>query len=120
MGTNNTDPTLAAQGGLAVENGALLAGTKREGFHPSRKECFSMKTLAIVGAGPGVGLSLAKTFGQCDFRVALIARQREKLDAYVQQVQELHSEAAGFSADVLNAAQLEGALIHVKETYGAC
>jgi short-subunit dehydrogenase len=49
-----------------------------------------MKTLAMVGVGPGVGLSFAKTFGQRDFRVALIARQREKLDAYVQQLRELH------------------------------
>ena len=54
-----------------------------------------MKTLAIVGAGPGLGLSLAKTFGQQDYRIALIARSQEKLDSYVQQLQDLHIEAAG-------------------------
>lgn len=77
-----------------------------------------MKTFAIVGAGPGLGLSLAKTFGQHDFRVALIARNQEKLDTYVQQLREMHVEAAGFSADVLHTTQLEAALARVKETFG--
>ena len=77
-----------------------------------------MKTLAIVGAGAGLGLSLTKTFAQHDFRVALIARNQEKLDTYVQQLREQHIEAVGFSADVLNIAQLEAALLSVKETFG--
>lgn len=78
-----------------------------------------MKTLAIVGAGPGLGFSIAKTFGQHDFRVALIARNREKLDIYVQQLRELDIEAAAFPADVLNEAQLEAALTSVKATFGS-
>src|SRR5690242_16634783 len=77
-----------------------------------------MKTLAIVGAGPLLGLSIAKTFGQHDFRVALIARNQEKLDTYVQELHELHIEAAAFPADLLQAPQLEAALISVKETFG--
>lgn len=77
-----------------------------------------MKTLAIVGAGPGLGLSLAKIFGQHDFRVALIARNQEKLDSYVQELQALHIEAAGFAADVMNTPQLEAALAQVKKTLG--
>lgn len=79
---------------------------------------FTVKTLAIVGAGPGLGLSLAKTFGQHDYRVALIARSQEKLDSYVQQLQALHIEAVGFAADVTNTSQLQAALAHVKETIG--
>jgi len=77
-----------------------------------------VKTLAIVGAGPGLGLSLAKTFGQQDYRIALIARSQEKLDSYVQQLQDLHIEAAGFAADVMDAPQLESALALVKKTLG--
>src|SRR5215472_11084663 len=84
----------------------------------NRKDPFSVKTLAIVGAGPGLGLSLAKTFGQHEYRVALIARNQEKLDSYVQQLQTLHVEAVGFAADVMNAPQLEAALARVKETLG--
>ena len=33
-----------------------------------------MKTIAIVGAGEGLGMSIAKKFGHNGFRVALIAR----------------------------------------------
>lgn len=79
---------------------------------------FTVKTLAIVGAGPGLGLSLAKTFGQHDYRVALIARSQEKLDSYVQQFQALHIEAVGYTADVMNTSQLQAALARVKETLG--
>lgn len=39
-----------------------------------------MPVIAIVGAGPGVGLSIAKLFGGHGFEVALIARSRESLD----------------------------------------
>ncbi len=78
-----------------------------------------MKTLAIIGAGPGLGLSIARIFGQHDFRVALIARSQEKLDGFVQQLKEEGIEAAGFVADVLHPSQLEAALAHVKETFGA-
>jgi len=77
-----------------------------------------VKTLAIVGAGPGLGLSLAKTFGEHEYRVALIARNQKKLDTYVQELRALHIESAGFSADVLHAPQLEAALISIKETFG--
>ncbi|GAC42354.1 SDR family NAD(P)-dependent oxidoreductase [Paenibacillus popilliae] len=38
-----------------------------------------MKTIAIIGAGPGLGMSLAKKFGEKGFKVAAIARNPEKL-----------------------------------------
>ena len=38
-----------------------------------------MKTIAIVGAGTGLGLSLAKKFGAEGFKVAAISRNAEKL-----------------------------------------
>ncbi|MGF0118695.1 hypothetical protein ACQFYA_20580 [Promicromonospora sp. Marseille-Q5078] len=40
-----------------------------------------MPSIAIVGAGPGMGLAIARTFGSRGFDVALIARNRAKLDA---------------------------------------
>ena len=42
-----------------------------------------MPTIAIVGAGTGLGLSLARTFGAQGFSVALISRNEAKLDALV-------------------------------------
>jgi NAD(P)-dependent dehydrogenase (short-subunit alcohol dehydrogenase family) len=40
-----------------------------------------MPTIAIVGAGPGMGLSIAKAFGSHGFQVALISRSKDNLDA---------------------------------------
>jgi len=36
-----------------------------------------MSTIAIVGAGPGLGLSIAKAFGRNGFSVALVSRSQE-------------------------------------------
>ncbi|MEW9698342.1 SDR family NAD(P)-dependent oxidoreductase [Paenibacillus sp. SI8] len=41
-----------------------------------------MKTIAVIGAGPGLGFSLAKTFGGHGFRIAMVSRTQEKLDQY--------------------------------------
>lgn len=38
-----------------------------------------MPTIAIVGAGPGLGLSIAKVFGGHGFEVALVSRNKDKL-----------------------------------------
>ena len=40
------------------------------------------KTLIVVGAGAGLGNAVAKEFAGHDFRVVLIARNHEHLDAY--------------------------------------
>lgn len=36
-----------------------------------------MKTITIVGAGAGLGLSIARKFGSNGFQVALISRSQE-------------------------------------------
>lgn len=77
-----------------------------------------MKTIAIVGAGQGLGMSIAKKFGQNGFRVALIARNEEKLNQLVAQLDQLGIEATAFQADILNNAQLGLAFAAIKEKYG--
>ncbi|OXM82667.1 SDR family NAD(P)-dependent oxidoreductase [Paenibacillus rigui] len=77
-----------------------------------------MKTIAIVGAGEGLGMSIAKKFGQNGFRVALIARNDEKLNRLVIELEQLGIEAASFQADILNKEQIEMAFAAVKERYG--
>jgi len=69
-----------------------------------------MPTIAIVGAGPGLGLSIAKVFGGHGFDVALISRTKDKLDALVAELAETGITAEGFPADAGDAAQLTGAL----------
>lgn len=77
-----------------------------------------MKTIAIVGAGAGLGMSIAKKFGQHGFRVALIARNEEKLNQLVIELEQLGIEAASFQADILNKEQIETAFAAIKEKYG--
>ncbi|MEV6594581.1 SDR family NAD(P)-dependent oxidoreductase [Streptomyces acidicola] len=69
-----------------------------------------MPTIAIVGAGPGLGLSIAKVFGGHSFDVALISRTKDKLDALVAELAEAGITAEGFPADIADSVQLTGAL----------
>ncbi|MET7307714.1 SDR family oxidoreductase [Streptomyces sp. NPDC005571] len=69
-----------------------------------------MPTIAIVGAGPGLGLSLAKIFGRHGFTVALIARNKDNLDGLVTELTVSGITAAAFPADTANPAQLTAAL----------
>ena len=48
-----------------------------------------MPTIAIVGAGPGLGFSIAKQFGRNGFRVALVSRTQSKLDGLAAQLGQL-------------------------------
>ncbi|GAC43092.1 SDR family NAD(P)-dependent oxidoreductase [Paenibacillus popilliae] len=61
-----------------------------------------MKTVAIVGAGKGLGLSLAKRFGHKGFRVALIARNVEKLAEMTEELKALGVEVSNYKADIYN------------------
>ncbi|MGR6917946.1 SDR family NAD(P)-dependent oxidoreductase [[Actinomadura] parvosata] len=69
-----------------------------------------MPTLAIVGAGPGMGLAIARTFGFRGYDVALIARNRTKLDDLVGRLTAEGITAAAFPADVLDHDALTQAL----------
>jgi NAD(P)-dependent dehydrogenase (short-subunit alcohol dehydrogenase family) len=77
-----------------------------------------MSTLAVVGAGPGLGLAIARRFGQRGFNVALLARRQDKLDGYVRELKALGVDAAGFPADVTDHVGLAAALGRAEETVG--
>lgn len=77
-----------------------------------------MKTIAIVGAGPGLGLSIAKKFGKEQFKVALIARNPAKLTAAVQELASMNIEAKYYLADLNELSQLSQALRSVKQDFG--
>ncbi|WP_181777561.1 SDR family NAD(P)-dependent oxidoreductase [Amycolatopsis pittospori] len=68
------------------------------------------KTLAIFGAGPVLGLSLARRFGREGFRIALVARTTENLDALVAELAADGIEASAFVADVYEPAQIGAAV----------
>lgn len=78
-----------------------------------------MPTIAIIGAGPGLGLAIARRFGAEGFDVALISRNKGKLDGLVAELAADGITAAGFPADVLDRPALRAALVAAKERFGA-
>ncbi|MFS0855852.1 SDR family NAD(P)-dependent oxidoreductase [Paenibacillus taichungensis] len=78
-----------------------------------------MKTIAIVGAGPGLGLSLAKKFGKHGFRVAAIARNPEKLAMIESELQKLNIQTQSFVADITDLAALKQAIQSAKKVFGS-
>jgi NADP-dependent 3-hydroxy acid dehydrogenase YdfG len=69
------------------------------------------KTIAIFGAGPGLGASIARRFGREGYRVALIARRVASLEERVAELAGVGIEAAAFSFD-LSGSEGIPALIH--------
>jgi NAD(P)-dependent dehydrogenase (short-subunit alcohol dehydrogenase family) len=78
-----------------------------------------MPTLVIVGAGPGLGLAIARIFGRNGFQVALVARTQAKLDELAAQLGEEGVEAAGFAADLMDRPTVVDAFARIKERFGA-
>jgi short-subunit dehydrogenase len=76
------------------------------------------KTLVVVGAGPGLGMGVARTFGSHGFRVGLIARTKDRLDALVGELTERGVTAAAFPADIRDRGALAAALAAAKDTLG--
>ncbi|WSQ06373.1 SDR family oxidoreductase [Streptomyces sp. NBC_01231] len=58
------------------------------------------KVIAVFGAGTGLGLSVARRFGREGFRVALVARRKDRLDSLVGRLADEGIEAAAFPADL--------------------
>jgi NADP-dependent 3-hydroxy acid dehydrogenase YdfG len=56
-----------------------------------------MTTLAILGAGAGLGLATARKFGEAGFGIGLVARRQDKLDGLVQELTGV--AATGVAAD---------------------
>lgn len=64
------------------------------------------KTLAILGAGTGLGVSLAKTFGKKGFKIALVARDATSLADLVAELAADGIDATAFPADLANTQNL--------------
>lgn len=77
-----------------------------------------MPTIAIMGAGPGMGLAIAQTFGKEGHQVALLSRTPAKLDPVVAELTGQGIEAAAFAADVLDRPSIVSGLAAVKQRFG--
>ncbi|MDP4549650.1 SDR family NAD(P)-dependent oxidoreductase [Alkalihalobacillus macyae] len=77
-----------------------------------------MKTLVIVGAGPGISLHTAMKFGEQGFTIALVARRQEALDQYAEELKAKNIEVETFVADATNPEDLTEAMNHIHNTLG--
>lgn len=77
------------------------------------------QTLAIIGAGPGVGLAIAEKFGLQGYNVALLSRNTGKLAPLQRTLQDKGIMAGIFKADILDRDSLSGALHQVIDEYGS-
>src|SRR5438874_3301955 len=79
----------------------------------------SVPTIAIVGAGPGMGMSIATAFGRQGFDVALVSRRQAKVDDLAAQLGGSGIDAAGFAADVMRPETMVDAFTGVRDRFGA-
>jgi NADP-dependent 3-hydroxy acid dehydrogenase YdfG len=77
-----------------------------------------VKTIAIFGAGPALGLAVARRFGREGFRAALVARDRGRLDGMVATLASEGVEAAGFQADLTDRAAALAATTAIQSRFG--
>lgn len=77
-----------------------------------------MPVIAVIGAGPGLGIEIARAFGAKGFTVALIARNATKLDQLAAQLRDEGIEAAGFAADIVEPDTITRAFTQIKERFG--
>ena len=77
-----------------------------------------MPAIAIVGAGQGLGKSIAQVFGEKGFSVALVARDKNKLEALAAELGAEGIEVAGFAGDITDTDSLSAAFAAIKERFG--
>ncbi len=77
-----------------------------------------MTSIAIIGAGKGLGAAVARRFGKAGFAVGLISRHQGRLDALAAELEQDGVQAKGFVADVRDPASIASALERVTETLG--
>ena len=70
----------------------------------------SQPVIAIIGAGSGMGLAIAKTFGAHGFKVALLSRSPEKLEPIVADLASTASKPPPF-APTCSIAQRSGTVL---------
>jgi NAD(P)-dependent dehydrogenase (short-subunit alcohol dehydrogenase family) len=77
-----------------------------------------MPLIAIIGAGPGLGLQIARAFGRRGFDIALVARDQSKLDALAKSLDDEGIRARGFAADVSRPETVTTAIRSITDALG--
>ena len=74
------------------------------------KENTPSGTAIIVGAGPGLGLELARAFATAGHPVAMLARDKARLDGYAAELASIGPDVRGYVADAADPVNLRSAL----------
>lgn len=77
------------------------------------------KTAVVLGAGPGLGMSIAHRFGREGYQVALVSRSDTRHGAYLASLAEAGIEAAAFTADLNDKDRLDAVLDEITGRFGA-
>ena len=76
------------------------------------------KTLAIVGAGPGLGSALARRFAQEGWSVVLVALRQDVIDAGLAELERFGVNTFGAQADVTDRLAIERAFGSIVDALG--
>lgn len=77
------------------------------------------KTLAVFGAGPGLGNSLAEYYGQKGYQVALVARDSAALEERAAKLGKAGITAAAFPFDLTDIAGIPALVHSIEERFGS-
>ncbi|MER6948595.1 SDR family NAD(P)-dependent oxidoreductase [Nonomuraea sp. NPDC000554] len=78
----------------------------------------SRKVIAVLGVGPGLGLSMAHRFGREGFVTALVSRNAERHEGYRASLSAAGIESRGYVADVADEGELRGVLARIASDLG--
>lgn len=81
------------------------------------KDRIMAKTIVIAGAGPGLGNGIAKKFGAEGYRVALIARNHERLEQAASALRDQGIDAAAFPGDLTDEIGLKDVFSAIRAKY---
>jgi short-subunit dehydrogenase len=83
-----------------------------------RRLLMDRKTIAIFGAGTGLGASVARRYGNAGYRVALVARNAEALDERVADLFSQGIDAQAFPADLNDLAGIPALVRTIEKNSG--
>jgi NAD(P)-dependent dehydrogenase (short-subunit alcohol dehydrogenase family) len=78
----------------------------------------SRKVIAVLGAGPGLGMSMARRFGREGFAVALVSRTDARHAGYRAELAAEGVESGSYAADVTDPEQVRDVLARIAADLG--
>jgi len=74
--------------------------------------------ILVVGAGPGLGMSIARRFGRDGLQVALVSRNPDRHDGYLAALRDEGIAATAIAADVVDPEQARAAVATATDRFG--